>query len=33
VGEVVDGVLRLIADDSLSGRVLVLAGGEEPRFL
>jgi NAD(P)-dependent dehydrogenase (short-subunit alcohol dehydrogenase family) len=33
VGEVVDGVLRLIADDSLSGRVLLLAGGQEPRFL
>ena len=30
---VVDAVLRLIEDDSLAGRVLVLVGGEEPRFL
>jgi NAD(P)-dependent dehydrogenase (short-subunit alcohol dehydrogenase family) len=33
VDEVVDGVLRLVEDDSLAGRVLVLTGGEEPRFL
>ena len=33
VDEVVDGVLRLIEDESLSGRVLVLTGGEGPRFL
>jgi NAD(P)-dependent dehydrogenase (short-subunit alcohol dehydrogenase family) len=31
--EVSAAVLRLIEDDSLSGRVLVLVGGEEPRFL
>ncbi len=31
--DVVAGVLRLVEDDSLSGRVLVLTGGEEPRFL
>ena len=31
--DVVAGVLRLIEDDSLSGRVLVLTGGEQPRFL
>jgi 2-keto-3-deoxy-L-fuconate dehydrogenase len=31
--EVCAAVLRLIEDDSLSGRVLVLVGGEEPRFL
>jgi NAD(P)-dependent dehydrogenase (short-subunit alcohol dehydrogenase family) len=31
--EVVAGVRRLIEDDSVSGRVLVLTGGEEPRFL
>ena len=28
--EVFAAVLRLIEDDSLSGRVLVLVGGEEP---
>ena len=33
VDEVVDATLRLIADESLAGRVLVLVGGEEPRFL
>ena len=31
--EVCAAVLRLIEDDSLTGRVLVLVGGEEPRFL
>jgi 2-keto-3-deoxy-L-fuconate dehydrogenase len=31
--EVVAGVRQLIEDDSLSGCVLVLTGGEEPRFL
>ncbi|HST18021.1 MAG TPA: SDR family oxidoreductase [Gaiellaceae bacterium] len=31
--EVVAGVRRLIEDDSLSGRVLLLSGGEPPRFL
>jgi NAD(P)-dependent dehydrogenase (short-subunit alcohol dehydrogenase family) len=31
--EVVAGVRRLIEDDSLSGRVMVLTGGESPRFL
>jgi NAD(P)-dependent dehydrogenase (short-subunit alcohol dehydrogenase family) len=31
--EVCAAVLRLIEDDSLSGRVLVLVGGEEPQFL
>lgn len=31
--EVVDAALRLIIDESLAGRVLVLVGGEEPRFL
>ena len=31
--DVVTAVLRLIEDDSLSGAVLVLFGGEEPRFL
>jgi NAD(P)-dependent dehydrogenase (short-subunit alcohol dehydrogenase family) len=31
--EVVAAVLRLIEDDSLGGAVLVLTGGEEPRFL
>ena len=30
---VVDAALRLIADESLAGKVLVLVGGEEPRFL
>ena len=30
---VVDAVLRLIEDESLAGKVLVLVGGEEPRFL
>lgn len=33
VDEVVAGVLRLVEDDSIAGGVLVLAGGEEPRFL
>ena len=33
VDVVVDAVLRLIQDESLSGKVLVLVGGEEPRFL
>jgi 3-oxoacyl-[acyl-carrier protein] reductase len=31
--EVVDAVLRLIEDDDLAGRVLVLVGGEPQRFL
>ena len=31
--EVVAGVRQLIEDDSLSGRVLLLSGGESPRFL
>jgi NAD(P)-dependent dehydrogenase (short-subunit alcohol dehydrogenase family) len=31
--EVVGAVLRLIEDDGLAGRVLVLVGGEPPRFL
>ena len=31
--EVCAGVLRVIEDDALAGRVLVLVGGEEPRFL
>jgi 3-oxoacyl-[acyl-carrier protein] reductase len=31
--EVVAGVRRLVEDDSLAGRVLVLCGGEEPRFM
>ena len=31
--EVVEAVLRLIEDDGLTGRVLVLVGGEPPRFL
>ena len=31
--EVVDAVLRLIDDACLAGRVLVLVGGEAPRFL
>jgi NAD(P)-dependent dehydrogenase (short-subunit alcohol dehydrogenase family) len=30
---VVDAVLRLMLDESLSGRVLLLVGGEDPRFL
>jgi 3-oxoacyl-[acyl-carrier protein] reductase len=33
VDAVVGAVLRLIDDESLSGQVLVLVGGEEPRFL
>jgi NAD(P)-dependent dehydrogenase (short-subunit alcohol dehydrogenase family) len=33
VEDVSDAVLRLIRDDSLSGRVLILTGGERPRFL
>jgi 3-oxoacyl-[acyl-carrier protein] reductase len=33
VDEVVAGVLRVVEDDSLSGRVLALSGGEQPRFL
>ena len=33
VDQVVGGVRRMVEDDSLSGRVLVLSGGEEPRFL
>ena len=33
LAEVVDAVLRLIEDDGLAGRVLVLVGGEPPRFL
>jgi NAD(P)-dependent dehydrogenase (short-subunit alcohol dehydrogenase family) len=33
VDEVVQSILRLIEDDSLSGRVLILVGGEDPRFL
>ena len=31
--EVVGAVLRVVEDDSLSGRVLALCGGEQPRFL
>jgi 3-oxoacyl-[acyl-carrier protein] reductase len=31
--EVVAAVLRVVEDDSLSGRVLVLCGGEQPRFV
>lgn len=31
--EVVAGVVRVVEDDSLSGRVLALCGGEQPRFL
>jgi 3-oxoacyl-[acyl-carrier protein] reductase len=31
--DVVGAVLRLIEDDGLAGRVLVLVGGEPPRFL
>ena len=30
---VADAVLRLIVDESLAGRVLLLTGGEDPRFL
>jgi 3-oxoacyl-[acyl-carrier protein] reductase len=33
VEEVCEAALRLIRDDSVSGRVLILTGGEEPRFL
>jgi NAD(P)-dependent dehydrogenase (short-subunit alcohol dehydrogenase family) len=33
VEEAVSGVRHLIEDDSIAGRVLVLCGGEEPRFL
>ena len=33
VDEVVGAALRLIDDESLAGKVLVLVGGEEPRFL
>ena len=33
LGEVTEAVLRLLADESLAGRVLVLRGGEEPRLL
>jgi NAD(P)-dependent dehydrogenase (short-subunit alcohol dehydrogenase family) len=33
VDEVVAAVRRLIEDDSLAGQVLVLSGGERPRFL
>jgi 3-oxoacyl-[acyl-carrier protein] reductase len=31
--EVVAAVLRVVEDDSLSGRVLVLCGGEQPRLV
>ena len=31
--EVVASVRRLIEDDSLSGRVMLLVGGENPQFL
>ena len=31
--EVCDAVLRVIEDDSLAGRVLLLVGGEAPQFL
>ena len=31
--EVADAVIRCISDDSLKGRVIVLAGGEPPRRL
>jgi NAD(P)-dependent dehydrogenase (short-subunit alcohol dehydrogenase family) len=31
--EVADAVLRLVQDDSLAGRVLVLRGGEQPHLL
>jgi hypothetical protein len=30
---VVEAALRLIDDETLAGQVLVLVGGEEPRFL
>jgi hypothetical protein len=30
---VVSGVRQLIDDDSMSGQVLLLSGGERPRFL
>jgi NAD(P)-dependent dehydrogenase (short-subunit alcohol dehydrogenase family) len=33
VEEVCEAVLRPIRDDSLAGRVLILSGGDEPRFL
>jgi 2-keto-3-deoxy-L-fuconate dehydrogenase len=33
VDEVVSAVRQLIEDDSLAGRVLLLVGGEEPRYL
>jgi hypothetical protein len=32
VDDVVEGVRRLIEDESLSGRVLALYGGEPPRL-
>jgi hypothetical protein len=32
-GEVADAVIRLVEDDTLAGRVLVLVGGEPPRLL
>jgi hypothetical protein len=32
VGDVVEGVRRLVEDDSLTGRVLTLCGGEPPRL-
>ena len=31
--DVADAVIRFIEDDSLEGRVIVLAGGEPPRLL
>jgi NAD(P)-dependent dehydrogenase (short-subunit alcohol dehydrogenase family) len=33
VKEVVQSIVRLIEDDRLSGRVLILVGGQQPRFL
>ena len=33
VGDVVASARRLIDDDSITGSVLVLTGGEQPRFL
>lgn len=33
VDEVAAGVRRLVGDDAIAGRVLVLCGGEPPRFL
>jgi hypothetical protein len=33
VDAVVSAVRQLIEDDSLAGRVLLLVGGEEPRYL